>query len=137
MTDVPVIHQYDITQGYFILRDTSPKNEKTWLSLSSTFCVLCREGERWQNVPLRLILFWLCCFFCTMNSCFQSFISIQGVGGSLKELCECLCRVREVPGPQKQLSHRVPVYSPYAECMSLVLQALYVYWYWKPCFIIF
>lgn len=44
--DVPVIHQYDIMQGYFILRDTSPKNEKTRLSLSSTFCGLCREGER-------------------------------------------------------------------------------------------
>lgn len=49
--------------------------------------------------------------FCTMNSCFQSFMSIQGVGGSLKELCECLCRVREVPGPQK---HRYPI-----ECLYI------------------
>lgn len=72
------------------------------------------------------------------NFCYLSFVCIQGVGTSFRwvwrELCECLRRERE--DPKSIAVHRVPVPYPHAECMmSLVLQALYMYWYWKPCLI--
>lgn len=76
----------------------------------------------------------------TNRSCYRSFIHTHGVGMSFcwiwRELCSCF--VQGEGGPQK---HSCPTeclsFPPHAECMkSLVLQALYMYWYWKPCLII-